>query len=590
MRGCLLLAGLGLLALGCDDEAASGDQDGGLSAAVDGGGAPSDGGVPGDSGEVGDGGEAGDGGAEPPVEPPPVVSVTCPPPNADDQVTVTLDGPGRWRLEGCSENVVKLRFTVPPRTAFRLEATSGPGADQPAYAHPPGAVNDTDAPDERGGEVYLHDEPTPVVTLRWVDCWGIDNCGAGRYCAPSTNTCFDCADGDEVFDTRAMGAPRTDAAPRAIDGAAIEGAVCAGFDDWYVLNQAAGQAVSLQAGPTAPPRAFANPRMLHAYLADPAAARLSDLVSVPFDDGISLAAPAVDRTILLRASTAWRPRPPPPPEEGEDGEDGEDEEPAPPEKQAYRFEVGGCATSYDCLPWSYCEAPAPEEPAACMQCAGEQDATGDDGTEAAPVRLEVGVLVEGSICSVDNDWYALTVAEPAVQVTVTGTAGLYAWDNTHSPNTWLGRLGSGDRVYRRGGRDIPDVVVLTIQASGDAGDGATLPYTIQTEVLEACDFDVDPPTCPAGRVCLGRVCVAGVEMVDPCEQACGTLADCAAGGDLCPGIGAADRDGIYEGCLAQCARFPAVATTVNTFEMCFEVVDFAREIDSAFGDRCDGPG
>ena len=572
MRGCLLLAGLGLLALGCDDEAASGDQDVGLIAAADGG-----------------GGAPGDGGAEPPpVEPPPMVSVTCPPPDADDQVAVTLDGPGRWRLEGCAADFVQLRFTVPPRTAFRLEATSGPDARQPAFAYPPGAVNDTDAPDERGGEVYLHDEPTPVVTLRWVDCWGVDNCGAGRYCAPSTNTCLDCADGDEVFDARAMGAPRTDAVPRAIDGTAIEGAVCAGFDDWYVLNQAAGQAVSLQTRSSGPPEGAANPRMLHAYLADPAAARLSDLVSVPFDDGISLAAPAADRTVWLRASTDWRPPPPPPPQEGEEGEDVE--EPAPPETQAYSFEIGGCATSYACLPWSYCEAPAPEEPGACMQCAGEQDATGDDGTEAAPVRLEVGVLVEGSICSVDRDWYTLTVTEPAVQITVTGTPGLYAWDNTQSP--WLGpRTGSGQRVYRRGERDIPDVVVLTIQAAGDAGDGQTRPYTIQTEVLEACDFDVDPPACPAGRACLGRVCVEEeVEMLEPCEQACGTLADCAAGDDLCPGISAADRDGIYGGCLAQCAQLPGVATTVNTFEMCVEVVDFVRELDAAFGDRCDGPG
>lgn len=550
MRRCLLLAGLSLLALGCDDEAGARDEDAGPSPPTDGGMVPADGAVE------------------------PHASVTCPPPDADDRVVVTLDGPGRWRLEGCEGDQVELLFTVPPDTAFTLDATSGPDADPSAYAHPPSGLNDTDMPVEQHGVVLFNDESTPVVTLRWVECLAVDSCGADRYCAPRTYACVDCADGDEVFDVGAMDAPRTDAAARAVDGTTIEGVACEGFDDWYVLNQAAGQALSvesLQSGPMGPP---ANHRMLHAYLADPAAERLADLVPLPFEDG-AVRAPEADRTVWLRASTSWRPLEP-----GEDGGG-----PPPEAQQPYIFELGGCRGSGDCLPWSYCSAPEAEGPAGCMPCAGEQDATGDHGTEAEPVRLEPGAPVEGNVCGADMDGYALTVEAPGVQVVLVAAEDVILRDDT---GLNFGR--QRRRVYRRGAPGIPDEVVLTVEAPGDASrDGEIRPYTIETEVLEACDVNVDPLSCPVGYACMDGVCLDGAPMGESCEVACARSAVCVASDAHCPGIGAEDREGLYAECMGRCAQVPVLAAQINDLETCAEIIDLVRRIDSSFGDRCDGP-
>lgn len=567
MRTYLVLAGLSLLALGCDDGADSGGVDSAPNEPVDGALDPTDGGADPSDGAM----DPMDGGAEQPV-----VALACPPPTIEERI-VTLDGPGRWRLEGCEEGNLGLRFTVPPRTAFAIEAIAGPGVDSGGFVHPPGGMNDTDAPAEIVAGLFVHDEPSPVVWLHWIDCWGVESCGADRYCAPATNTCSNCADGDEVFDIRAMDAPRTDAAPQVIDGATIEGVVCEGSDDWYVLNQTAGQAVNLEG-------MVGNGLMMHGYLADSSAARLADLAPLQFAveqhaGRATLLAPDTDRTVWLRASTTWRrPRLP---DVGW--------EPPPQAQHPYRFELGGCLKSDDCLPWWYCDGAAadgqpPAEPTACVQCAGEHDATGDHGTESAPIRVEPGVPIEGSICGVDRDWYTFTVVDPAVQVVITATEGLYARHNERTADQWFGRRG-GQRVYRRGAGGVPDEIVLSLEAP--SGDGEVRRYTIETEVLAACDLEVDPPACPAGRVCMGGVCVEGEPMVDPCEVACATATDCMVGDD-CPGLGEADRAALSADCLGRCAQFPDVVTRINRFENCAEVIDFIREIDPGLGDRCDG--
>ena len=75
----------------------------------------------------------------------------------------------------------------------------------------------------------------------------------------------------------------------------------------------------------------------------------------------------------------------------------------------------------------------------------------------------------------------------------------------------------------------------------------------------------------------------------PCERACGSIADCSAGDDFCPGIDAEGRDTFYDGCLVQCEGLPALADTVNGMDSCEERVNFLRAANAVFRDTCDGP-
>lgn len=410
-----------------------------------------------------------------------VEPVTCPPPGDDGLPRVDVQPPGSWRLEGC-EGRAGLRFMVPPGAAWHLEAASS--ADEPPIVPRPAGDNPLDAPEEVVSSVFFDREHPPVVTIRWVECAESERCGADRYCARDTYTCVACADGDELFDTRQDPAPRTGDRPRAfVDGRAA-GEVCAGFDDWYEIRQPAGQPLVLI-------------EQARAYVADPTAATLADLAPVPLvapttfggldvEPVARMVPPAeVERTLWVRLSTdepRWR----------------------------YGFAVDGCDNSGMCLPWWYCDRDGGD---VCRACEGERDAHGDDdlrrSPDGAPIPLAPGRPRDGAICGIDEDWYAVTLGDPASRIEIAGAIGFaFAADVDPSPEAleefWLE---AGDRIVLRGdmpewypGSQAPEVVLIQIVRPEELDDfRGTFAYSIRVEDGDFCA--PDRFGCPAGRVC-----------------------------------------------------------------------------------------
>lgn len=413
-----------------------------------------------------------------------VVPVACPRPDDDGLTRVELQPPGSWRLEDCSGRV-DLRFMVPPDTAWRIEATSS--AVQAPIVTIPAGESPVDAPEEVASLLYFDRDHPPVVTIRWVECVRSERCGADRYCVRAAFTCTDCADGDELFDTRQSPAPRTDARPRALVDGWASGEVCRGFDDWYAVQQPAGQPLHLV------DRALA-------YVADPAAGTLADLEPIPLIAPPRLPGHGPDveptrrmvppaeaaRTVWVRLSTdeaRWR----------------------------YTFAAPRCGSSAVCLPWWWCDRD--DEGGLCRACAGMHDAHGDDDVRrspgGAPIPLAPGQPLDGAICGADEDWYAVTLGDPASRIEITGAVGFaYVPDAVSDPATAEASvLEAGAVIVLRSDMpewypdlQTPEVVWVNIATDMYLDDfPGTYPYTIRVEDGDFCAPDRFP--CPDGRVC-----------------------------------------------------------------------------------------
>lgn len=402
----------------------------------------------------------------------------CPPTERDAPTRLELQAPGSWSLEGCS-HWIEVHFTVPPRTAWHVETIVDPSL--PVRAHSAAGENLLDTPAEITQQLSIDPDHPATVTIRWVECATFESCAADRYCARETYTCTDCLDGDELFDTRQPSAPRTAATPRTPDAERTWGVACAGADDWYEVHQPAGQPLIL----------FEDAQV---YVADPAAATLADLEPIPLvaerTFGLDaeptervVAAPEVDRTVWIRLTTEASHWP-------------------------YSFTVGGCTTSLICPSWWYCD-----DSEVCQACDGVRDAHGDDDVQfspqASPIPLESGQLLDGALCGADEDWYAVTLGDPASRISITDAVGqvLYA-DEPLEAQRRRGPIRAGSRMVLR--RDaphqypdlrVPEVVWVNIAGDGGPDRAGTHAYSIRVEDGDFCD---ESSGCPAGRSCDGE--------------------------------------------------------------------------------------
>lgn len=181
----------------------------------------------------------------------------------------------------------------------------------------------------------------------------------------------------------------------------------------------------------------------------------------------------------------------------------------------YGFNVPGCSTSHHCLPWWYCDRAEPIS--ACHACDGAHDVHGDDNIlaspSAAPIPISAGDPLDGAICGVDEDWYAVPLGDPASRIEITGAIGFAYAAAALEGDALLDAIEGdflevGSTIILRSDTpewypdlQAPEVVWVKIVTPENMTQfGPTLGYTIQVEDGDFCAPERDF-YCQGERIC-----------------------------------------------------------------------------------------